>query len=248
MLRLKEDIFSAFSFFTIIPISGEHFSERAINFMFLPYILVGLILTGFLFSTDGQIGHLLLAALSLLFIVIFHGGQNVDSLLDFGDGLMKRGTSEERLKAMKDLRTGAGGVIIFFFVYLITIITLSIEIKIYLIFVLLYGQIMSVEFMAVGLYKSKPLGEGFVYYFRKQISGVPFLVLNVIFPAALSFVVFPEYAIQTIMLILIAFFLRRILYRKFEGVNGDMAGATGEVGRMLSLLLVYLLPIYLTFL
>ncbi len=237
-MSFKEDVLSSISFFSIIPLKGEHYSKNAINFMFLPYILSGIISALLSYYLSFYLPEFIVATLALGIIILFHGAQNADALMDFGDGVMKRGTGEERLKVMKDTNTGTGAVVMLFFTYLLTIGALFYDAKAYGVLSIVYGQLVLTLFMSTMLYRNTTLGEGFASYFKKNTDSITFIILNWILPLGITITVFPQFLFVTSLCIIAAGFLRLYVKHVFRGVNGDITGASGEIGRMLSLLLI----------
>jgi len=73
--------------------------------------LIGLLLGGMLAGADALLAHILPAevrsALVLALWIILTGALHFDGLLDSADGLFGGGTAEERMRIMRDERTGA---------------------------------------------------------------------------------------------------------------------------------------------
>ena len=101
---------ASISFFTIIPAGNAEFIPEALYFLWLPYLLSGLVSFIVLYEIEGFVSKFILAIIALSIIGIIHGAQNLDALLDLGDGLMKRAETEKRLMVMKDPSVGAGKV------------------------------------------------------------------------------------------------------------------------------------------
>jgi adenosylcobinamide-GDP ribazoletransferase len=237
-LKIVKNIVSALSFFTIIPMRKAEFNGEAIYFLWLPYFLSGTIASLFLYFLNPYLPFPLLAILALLIIGVIHGAQNIDALLDMGDGLMKRGSPQERLKVMKDVSTGAGAVFIFFSVYGISIVALITAGKNNAYEYIFYSQIVDVLFMGMILFKSLPLGNGFVSFFSPHTSNLYFFSYNILFPAFILFFLFPSLFILTIVLLFISFLMRLYVLKVFGGVNGDLVGGSGEIGRAVALVLL----------
>ena len=243
-MTLREDILSSLSFFSIIPLKKEHYSENALNFMFVPFMLSGLISAFIAYLILPFLPIFMVAILSLFIIILIHGAQNADGLMDFGDGIMKRGSWQERLKAMKDTSTGTGAIISVLFTYLLTIGALYYDIGQLGVLTIFYGQLMAIIFMANLFFRNSTIGEGFASYFKKVSGGSTFIVLNLIFPLFLSIYLFPQFNLVTVLCILFSLGMRVYVGKIFKGVNGDILGASGEIGRMFSLILI-MVPVLL---
>lgn len=246
-MTLREDILSSLSFFSIIPMKKQHYSEKALNFMFVPFMLSGLISALVSYLILPFMPVFMVAILSLFFIILIHGAQNADGLMDFGDGLMKRGSSQERLKAMKDTSTGTGAIIGVFFTYLLTVGALYYDIAHSGVVTIFYGQLLAIIFMANLFFRNSTIGEGFAYYFKQASGKIPFLVVNLILPLFLSIFLFPQFILVTALCIFFSLVMRFYVGKIFKGVNGDILGASGEIGRMLSLILIMVPSLLINF-
>ena len=228
---------ASISFFTVIPAGNAEFIPEALYFLWLPYLISGLISFIILYAAENYVSKFILAILALSIIGIIHGAQNLDSLLDLGDGLMKRGETEARLRVMKDPSVGAGGLFMFFVVYGISISALLSVSATRIPYLILFSQLVDIIFMSLIFFRNKPIGDGYGKFFSVISSRWTFLVTSFGIPFILSLILFPAYIFVLIAVIVIAIILRLYLYRIFRGVNGDIVGASGEIGRMFALIL-----------
>jgi|OSPMetMinimDraft_2_1075162.scaffolds.fasta_scaffold00348_6 adenosylcobinamide-GDP ribazoletransferase len=105
---------SILSFFTVIPSRASSLQEIA-KWSFLAPILIGTIagvLDFLVYYATLQLLNSILAGslLTFAFIETFRGFNHLDGLLDMGDAIMVRGDRETRLRALKDVAVGAGGI------------------------------------------------------------------------------------------------------------------------------------------
>ncbi len=228
---------ASISFFTIIPAGNAEFIPEAIYFLWLPYLLSGFVSFIVLYEIESFVSKFILAIIALGIIGIIHGAQNLDALFDLGDGLMKRGETEKRLKVMKDPAVGAGGLFMFFVVYGISVSALFSVPTNKIPYMILFSQLVDIIFMSVVFFRNKPIGEGYGKFFSVISSRWTFLITSFGIPFILSLLLFPEYIVVLFSVIIIAIILRLYLYKIFGGVNGDIVGASGEIGRMFALLL-----------
>ncbi len=237
MLKIIRYMRSAVSFFTIIPMGNSEFLPEALYFLWLPYVISGIISFLILYLIQPYVSHFAMAIVGLSIIGIVHGAQNLDSLLDLGDGLMKRGPVESKFSVMKDPSVGAGGIFIFFVVYGISISALFSVSKAQMPGLMLFSQLVDIAFMAIIFFKNKPAGEGYGKFFSTISSKWLFLVISYGIPFFLTLIIFSGYLYLFAFLTVIALILRVYLTKIFRGVNGDIVGASGEIGRMFALLL-----------
>ena len=144
---------------------------------------------------------------------------------------------ESRFIVMKDSSVGAGGIFIFFVVYGISISALFSVSKAQMPGLMLFSQLVDIAFMAIIFFKNKPAGEGYGKFFSTISSKWLFLVISYGIPFFLTLIIFSGYLYLFAFLTVIALILRVYLTKIFRGVNGDIVGASGEIGRMFALLL-----------
>lgn len=104
-------------------------------------------------------------------------------------------------------------------------------------YMILFSQLVDIIFMSVVFFRNKPIGEGYGKFFSVISSRWTFLITSFGIPFILSLLLFPQYIFVLFTVIIIAILLRLYLYKIFGGVNGDIVGASGEIGRMFALLL-----------
>ncbi|MGP6293423.1 adenosylcobinamide-GDP ribazoletransferase [Caldiplasma sukawensis] len=237
MGKITNGFISAISFFTIIPVNSSQFDQNGIIFMFFVYGLIGIISSLFYYIIRFFLPSMISIFLSFFLLFILRGFQNLDAVLDTGDGLMKRGNVEERLRVMKDTSTGAGAIGLFAFIFGTTFISL-IQISNFNFLTFFEIEISSVFFTALLMFRNNTIGIGFASYFKNVSDKWNFFSLNILLP--LLILIFMGFSIiLIIMLILAAFSIRLYFFKIFGGYNGDIAGAAGEIGKMiLSLLLL----------
>ncbi len=103
---MLKEIGSVFSFLTIIPTSNANL-ETIAKFMYvfpIVGIVIGLIVGGFGYGlSEIGIEPLIVGLLVVALTAIITGIHHTDGLADFADGLMVKGTKEQKLSAMKDV-------------------------------------------------------------------------------------------------------------------------------------------------
>ncbi|HQN76075.1 MAG TPA: adenosylcobinamide-GDP ribazoletransferase, partial [Methanomassiliicoccales archaeon] len=100
--------------FTVIPakVDGEDVDSLSRKFYLIAFIgaLYGLLAAGVFFLGEDLLPTLVLAAIVLAMFHLLNRFLHLDGLSDFGDGMVCGGNAERRMAAMKDSKTGAGGV------------------------------------------------------------------------------------------------------------------------------------------
>ncbi|MEX2752932.1 MAG: adenosylcobinamide-GDP ribazoletransferase, partial [Candidatus Freyarchaeota archaeon] len=101
--------------FTVIPFRKSHFSEDMAKYLPLTIIIGALygVFAGTVYSGLALVlPTFASASIMLLTVYLLNGFFHVDGLIDFGDGLAAFGDRQKKLSAMKDVRVGAGGLIL----------------------------------------------------------------------------------------------------------------------------------------
>ena len=171
-------------------------------------------------------------------------------LLDFGDGVMVHGTAERKIEVMHDQLTGAGGLTLGIMTMLITALAIGqLNIGRAGIFniSLIVGGVIVVELsaklsMVVMAWAGKSVHEGMNSPFLDAMHGgkgdlrlvVAFLIsLAVALPLLRWAGVFVILASAITSLVMTA-----IAHRHFNGVTGDVFGATNEITRMVCVIVL----------
>lgn len=205
--------------------------------MFIVYGLIGIISSLFYCLIKFFLPSIISIFLSFSLLFILRGFQNVDAVLDTGDGLMKRGNVNEKIRVMKDTATGAGAIGLFVFIFGTTFISL-IQISEFKFLTFFEIEMSSVFFTAILMFRNNAIGMGFASQFKNSSDKVIFFLLNILVP--LLILILMGFSI-TLLIILItsALLIRLYFYKIFRGYNGDIAGTAGELGKMiLSMLLI----------
>ncbi len=223
----------ALSFLTVIPVNFKEVNENTLKNSIRYYPVVGLFLgIFFYFITFLNFNIDLTTLLILISCVAITGGFHLDGLADIADALGALKDREKTFEIMKDSRIGAMGTIA---------IALSLLLKFVLIKnVLLFAPALLVLTPVCGRYsivflskhlnyaKEKGLGKFIADNtdFETYITASIFLLLvTIILKQEFVFTIFFFY----IFLIMLSSFF----YKKFNGVTGDMLGASVELSEIL---------------
>lgn len=201
---------SSLGFLTTLPVKGDVDVLRR-NLWVFPF--VGIFI-GSVISIPAVLG---LWFLCILLYVAIEGVNHIDGLADFGDAFF---APEGRKKvAMKDLNLGTGGVV-FLCVYFLILFYSFQRVSV---FDIIFSQVLAKFSMLLLLTTSKPAWQGmagFMMEFARKrdlvIGSLP-LLLVVLNPLA----VFP-----LLFAIAISLLVKRYAEKKFNGVSGDVVGAS----------------------
>ncbi|MCH9041132.1 MAG: adenosylcobinamide-GDP ribazoletransferase [Thaumarchaeota archaeon] len=236
---MLKEISSVFSFLTIFPSSNATLENTAKYMHLFPIvgIVIGLLVGSFGFGLSFLLDPLLVSLLVVASIAIVTGIHHADGLADFADGLMVKGNKDRKLKAMKDISTGSGGIVAIVLYLVGLIITISLTSGFDLFRAILISEILAKFSMVLmaSLGNSASLGSNspFVKIMKdkKKLSAAFIIML-------IPVVVVGE-TTGLVMLgvtVTLTLFLLAISNRSFGGITGDVLGATNELTRLASLI------------
>lgn len=240
---------SLIGFLTIIPVGME--SIEAISEYFFLCPLVGLIIgavAGALGWASGAFlpqviaGFLVLTATQLL-----TGFHHFDGLLDFSDAVMVRGEPSRRLEVMHDKYTGAAAVSAGFIVLAITGLSFGYFSGMEILKAAIVSEIMAKESMVLVAYFGRtPSYEGMGKHVVESMKNKPLKPLfSLVLSAVVVFLLVNIYFICVfIAMIITAAILSTYANKAFGCVTGDILGATNEINRMISLLVLLAIMSY----
>jgi adenosylcobinamide-GDP ribazoletransferase len=189
------------------------------------------------------LSSLVVGALVLGVLLLLTGLHHTDGLLDFGDGLMAHGSPERKIEVMHDQLTGAGGLTLGIITYLVTafcLAGLNLPISFYGIPILLVyvviGEVAAKLSMVVGAWAGRAVHEGMNSSFLAAMHGGKGS-LRLVAALAISFSVailllWLSGVIAMTTSVIASLMMVGIAHRHFNGVTGDVLGATNELSRM----------------
>ncbi|PWR70760.1 adenosylcobinamide-GDP ribazoletransferase [Methanospirillum stamsii] len=221
-------------FTTILPLGSpapfESFARNTWLYPLAGYITGGIASLVFIILPAPP---LLQAVLAMGIVILVTGGNHLDGLLDFGDGLMAHGSTEKRIAALTDRQIGTGGVAIGMMITLLSIVSLgSIKGAVLAVSAIILAETGAKWGMAVLTITGKPFHEGLhatFYGYAKSWFFIPATLLLI--PAFLLPLPYMARMCAAVVLVLFPLCIRILAVRFFDGVNGDVTGATGEICR-----------------
>jgi adenosylcobinamide-GDP ribazoletransferase len=185
---------------------------------------------------------IVVGALVLALLLLITGLHHTDGLLDFGDGVMAHGTAEHKIEVMHDQLTGAGGLSMGIMTMLITALAIG-QLKIGLII----GGIIAVEVsaklaMVIMAWAGKSVHQGMNSPFLEAMHGSKGnlrLIVAVIISFAIALPLLHWAGAFTVLAAIItSFVMVAIAHKHFNGVTGDVFGATNEITRMVCVIVL----------
>ena len=244
---------------TNIPVTvreGDY--ESFISRLYL-FVIVGL-LVGSLIGVAGLIFQWRLpvpmaAALTLLGIYVLTGINHIDGLSDTADGLITSGPRDKKIRSMKDVHAGAGGVLaigldLLFLYAMVSVFATS---SLPLLFPLLAAEICAKAAMITVIAFGRSMGPGMgavAMAAAKKSHYVAGLIVACVVIMAATLVTgtlatgIPAWRIwlagfaALLSPLVVAGALMSAADRNFGGVNGDVMGAANEIGRVAALVVM----------
>lgn len=229
------------TFSTILPINiYTSIEEMAKMTWFWPIIncLVGILgaAIGYCLYTYFYLSPIVIATIIYGFFLIINGFNHLDGLMDLGDGVMVHGSPEKKIAVMKDPITGVGGIATMFIVG-----TISIAALYSIISYQQFGLIIIAEMSAkVGLLStcilSKSGTTGIGKYFIDYMN-TPKYILGLAIALIIAYLINPYIGIIGVIGGIFGGVLTSFIGRRHIKIaNGDVLGASNELGRMFSLI------------
>jgi len=243
---LLKEIKNLFSFLTIIPVSMDKdmLTDCAKSMFVFPLMgaFTGLLGGVFGWAISQFLPSLVVGALVLGVLLLITGLHHTDGLLDFGDGIMAHGSTERKIEIMHDKLTGAGGLCLGIMTYLITALCIAELDASVIIQSIVTVEVLAKLSMVIGAWAGKAVHEGMASSFLKAMQGWKgnarlVIALAISFGIALPLLWFAG-VIAVLATVAASLVIVGISHRHFRGVTGDVLGASNELTRMVSLIVL----------
>ncbi|MDL2231855.1 adenosylcobinamide-GDP ribazoletransferase [Porphyromonadaceae bacterium OttesenSCG-928-L07] len=249
-----------FSFFTMIHLDIEQKDMDDMNRKFYLAPLVGafygIIAAVLMYSLTYYISPFIAAVFTLFVIQGINRFLHIDGTIDVGDGLTVAGRREDHLRALKDTRIGAGGMATALFVVLLTVALMSSIPWTMIILLPFMVEVLAKNSMVSAAAFGRP-GDGMAGDSVRYTKGTALILAFMISAILISAVIFasymtgwsfgdetylPVYIVITMAAsVLTGALMSRIAYRNFGMTNGDVLGATNEISRCVTLMIMIIL-------
>ncbi|MDD1771958.1 MAG: adenosylcobinamide-GDP ribazoletransferase, partial [Methanomassiliicoccales archaeon] len=220
-------------------------------------LLYGLMAGAIMYLVSDWMTVMAAAALTFAMLHLLNRFLHMDGLSDLGDGMVCGGNAERKLAAMKDSKTGAGGVgyaLVFSIMSFAMLGSLWGPALFLLPLVAEIANKNAVVFCASGGKAREGLGNMFVSNTGRKQAAISFVLclgLSILLLLLFEGLFFRDLSFMTIVVALVAALVSSIVglgmsvlaERNFGAVNGDVLGATNEICRPIVLLLMLLVII-----
>jgi adenosylcobinamide-GDP ribazoletransferase len=230
-------------FLTIIPIGMESIEVISEYFFLCPLIglIIGSVAGAVGWASDVFLPQAIAGFLVLTATQILIGFHHFDGLLDFSDAVMVRGEPSKRLEVMHDKYTGAAAVAAGFIVLAITGLSFGHFVGIEILKAAIVSEIMAKESMILTAYFGKTSSYvGMGYHIVESMKNKHLKSLfSVALSAAIVFLLIGiSFIYVFIAMVVTVAILSTYANKAFGCVTGDVLGATNEINRMISLLVL----------
>lgn len=225
--------------------------------------VLGLLMGVFAFLSMMTLPQQISAIMIVIFVYYLTGLNHLDGLADFGDGVTAHGSVEKKIRALKDVALGIGGVgfcTMGILAFYSSIASLQSEALLWadnsmrtaaaiLFSSMLIAEVSAMQCMLTIAAFGKSIHEGLGSIlvqnttFPKYIVGLLGSVV-ICSLALLPFGIWYCGIIALIASIISAFLVLNISNRHFGGMNGDVIGTSNEVGRTIALIMIVLVLSY----
>ena len=240
------------SFLTVFPVAMDKdlLKDCAKNMWAFPLIgaFVGL-LAGFI----GWVAHqflpeIVVGALVLALLLWMTGLHHTDGLLDFGDGLMAHGSFEHKIEVMHDNLTGAGGLTLGILTILISALSIGEIGRNTIIPSIIVVELSAKLSMVVVAWAGKSVHTGMNSPFLEALHGSKGnlrLIVALLISFAIALPLLQWTGVFTIMAAVITgLVMVAVAHKHFNGVTGDVFGATNELTRMICLFVLLVVAVW----
>lgn len=243
-------------FMTRIPIPIDTGIDEEFHKSMIYFPIVGVVL-GILYYVTGIIGIALFntyitAVIIIISEVVLTGGLHLDGLGDTFDGLYSYRDKERILEIMKDSRLGTNALLAIMLVLLLKVGLIYTLIEQGLLWTILLMPVVARSMQVVACYKTKtPRAQGMGNLFIGKLS-TPYLIGTLTIMAGIIgavMLIVGELAIPNVLMQLgaviglivgVRVFIRSV-YKKIEGITGDILGCICELAELGYLLIIYLM-------
>jgi adenosylcobinamide-GDP ribazoletransferase len=241
---------SVLAFLTILPAAGKqnhdiHYVARNMYLFPVAGAIIGALIGAIAFGISPFLHPLLVGLLVTGALVIITGVHHTDALADFADGLMAKGSKEVKRKAMLDPAVGSAGVaaLVMYFAGMIIVFNTGFASSLSLFVSIVVAEVIAKYVMVLLAHRGLSAWEGFSSPFtaamkdrRKMLAATGIMVAIVWFAASYAglFALAVSLALAGLM--------KRVSGKSFGGISGDVLGASNEVTRLSSLIVLSSLP------
>lgn len=244
-MAFLKPIQSVLAFLTILPVGKQNQDIYYIakNMYLFPAagLVIGSIVGAMALGISDFLHPLLTGFLITGALVILTGVHHTDALADFADGLMAKGGKEVKHKAMLDPAVGSAGVatLVMYFAGMIIVFNIGFGSSLAIFTSIITAEVISKYVMVLLANRGISAWEGFSSPFIAAMKDrYKMIVATGIMVAIVWFASSYAGFIALIISLMLAQLLKYISSRSFGGISGDVLGASNEITRLSSLIVL----------
>jgi adenosylcobinamide-GDP ribazoletransferase len=241
---------SVLAFLTILPAGKQqshdiHYIAKNMYLFPVAGAIIGAIVGGMALGISVFLPPMLVGLLVMGALVIITGVHHTDALADFADGLMAKGDKEKKHKAMLDPAVGSAGVaaLVMYFAGMIIVFYTGFSGLTTILASIITAEVIAKYTMVLLANRGLSAWEGFSSPFtaamkdRRKIVAASAIMVAIVFFAT-SYAGLVALAIS----LAIAGLLKHVSGKSFGGISGDVLGASNEITRLASLIVLSSVP------
>jgi adenosylcobinamide-GDP ribazoletransferase len=240
-LVFLKPIQSVLAFLTILPVGKQNQDIYYIakNMYLFPVagLVIGSIVGAMALGISDFLHPLLTGFLITGALVILTGVHHTDALADFADGLMAKGSKEVKHKAMLDPAVGSAGVatLVMYFTGMIIVFNIGFGSNLAIFTSIITAEVIAKYVMVLLANRGISAWEGFSSPFIAAMKDrYKMIVATGIMAAIVWFASSYAGFIALIISLMLAQLLKYVSSKSFGGVSGDVLGASNEITRLSS--------------
>ncbi len=244
-MAFLKPIQSVLAFLTILPVGKQNQDIYYIakNMYLFPAagLVIGSIIGAMALGISDFLHPLLTGFLITGALVILTGVHHTDALADFADGLMAKGSKEVKHKAMLDPAVGSAGVatLVMYFAGMIIVFNIGFGSSLAIFTSIITAEVIAKYVMVLLANRGISAWEGFSSPFiaamkdRYKMIVATGIMVAIVWSAS-SYAGF----IALIISLMLAQLLKYVSSKSFGGVSGDVLGASNEITRLSSFIVL----------
>jgi adenosylcobinamide-GDP ribazoletransferase len=244
-LVFLKPIQSVLAFLTILPVGKQNQDIYYIakNMYLFPAagLVIGSIIGAMALGISDFLHPLLTGFLITGALVLLTGVHHTDALADFADGLMAKGSKEVKHKAMLDPAVGSAGVatLVMYFAGMIIVFNIGFGSSLAIFTSIITAEVIAKYVMVLLANRGISAWEGFSSPFIAAMKDrYKMIVATGIMVAIVWFASSYAGFIALLISLMLAQLLKYISSKSFGGVSGDVLGASNEITRLSSFIVL----------
>ncbi|HKU50647.1 MAG TPA: adenosylcobinamide-GDP ribazoletransferase [Nitrososphaera sp.] len=233
------------AFLTVLPAGKEqhdiYYVAKKMYHFPAAGIVIGAIVGAMAFGVSPFLHPLIVGLLVTGALVIITGVHHTDALADFADGLMAKGGKELKRKAMRDPAVGSAGVasLVMYFAGMIVVFDMGTLRGYGILAAIITAEVVAKYLMVLLSHRGMSAWEGFSSPFtaamkdRRKVLAATAIMLATIWVAS-GYAGLAALAVSLGIAAVISY----ASAKSFGGISGDVLGATNEMTRLASLLVL----------